>query len=164
MESMSGHGSASAGNSQPRVVVGVDPSDEARAALEWALLYAARLAASVDVVHGWQSEREYVWLNTVPAPDDPTGTARQAVEKLVADARTATAIDEGKVPVTIHVIEGRPVRILLDQGQGADLLVLGSRGHGGFAGLLLGSVSTECATHAPCSVTIVRPGPQDPDR
>jgi nucleotide-binding universal stress UspA family protein len=157
MESMGSHGSGSAGGARPRVAVGVDPSDEARAALEWALRYAALLGATVDVVHGWQSAREYVWLNEVPAPDDPTRTARQAIEQLVSEGRAATGIDEDQVAVTIHVVEGRAVRVLLDQAEGADLLVLGSRGHGGFAGLLLGSVSTECATHASCSVTIVRP-------
>jgi nucleotide-binding universal stress UspA family protein len=60
--------------------------------------------------------------------------------------------------VVDHVVtEGSPARTLLDEARGADLLVVGSRGRGGFAGLLLGSVSQHCVHHAPCPVVVVRP-------
>lgn len=158
MESTSGQGE----NGAARVVVGVDPSAEARAALRWALRYAALGGASVEVAHGWQSAREYVWFAEVPAPEDPMGSVRRAIDQMVSEARTDTGLGEDQVTVTLHVAEGRPVKVLLDRADGAALLVLGSRGHGGFAGLLLGSVSTQCATHAPCSVTIVRPDSEVP--
>jgi len=143
-----------------RVVVGVDPSAEARAALRWALRYGALITATVEVTHGWQAAREYVWFAEFPAPDDPTGPVRRAIEQMVSEARTDTGLSADRVATTVHVVEGRPAKVLLDRADGAALLVLGSRGHGGYAGFLLGSVTTQCAAHAPCPVTIVRPDPE----
>jgi len=64
------------------------------------------------------------------------------------------------VEIERRVVEGRPAAVLVDESQGADLLVVGSRGHGGFAGLLLGSVSQQCAHHAACPVVIVHGKPE----
>jgi len=64
------------------------------------------------------------------------------------------------VEIERRVVEGRPAAVLVNESQGADLLVVGSRGHGGFAGLLLGSVSQQCAHHAACPVVIVHRGPE----
>jgi nucleotide-binding universal stress UspA family protein len=78
--------------------------------------------------------------------------ASESLDKAVAAARQA---DEA-VEIRLHVVEQSPAQALLAAAKGAELLVVGSRGHGGFAGMLLGSVSQHCVQHAPCPVLVMR--------
>jgi len=139
-----------------RIVVGVDGSDGAIAALRWALEEASRRAASVDAIHGW----EY------PYVADVTGMAAYTVGRGELEQAAGETLDRalelaGPAPQGVRVERilghGGAARVLLDAAKGADLLVVGARGHGGFAGLLLGSVSHQCAHHAPCPVVVVPP-------
>jgi nucleotide-binding universal stress UspA family protein len=133
-----------------RIVVGVDASEEAKEALRWAARYARFVGGSLDVVHAWHLAEEYVWLQSSPPPARPTEVARQALANMVAE-EVGPDID-----VKTAVIEGHAAKVLKQAAQGAILLVVGNRGFGGFDGLPLGSTSQHCASHAPCSVVIVR--------
>jgi nucleotide-binding universal stress UspA family protein len=139
-----------------RIVVGVDGSPEAARALQWALDEARLHNVPLEVVHAWQ----------FPAAVDLVGAAadtlvrdlrRVAVDLLdrVVDAVAGT--DPG-VEVERRVVEGGAAASLVNAASLADLLVVGSRGRGGFAGLLLGSVAQQCLHHAPCPVVVVRDG------
>lgn len=135
------------------VVVGVDASEPAREALRWAARYATLSGLPLAVVHAWHPAEEYVWLPEMPPPVPPTETAAQAVDAMVAEVLGA----HRDLPVTTEVVEGRASRVLVDRSRDASVLVVGSRGHGGFDGLTLGSVSGQCAEHAACTVVVVRP-------
>lgn len=146
-----------------RIVVGVDGSPGGRAALRFALEEARLRSATLEAVHAWMMPL----YEGVPGPfvaglppgpplDDVRreleGAARDIIDRALADAGPADGVD-----VRRTVVESSPARALLDAAAGADLLVVGSRGRGGFTGLLLGSVSTQCAKHAPCPVAVVKP-------
>lgn len=135
-----------------RIVVGVDASEGSKEALRWAARYAEGIGASLDVVHAWHVMDEHAWLQSLPPPANPTEVAHKALASVVDDVVTP-----GKLKVRTYVLEGHAVEVLVKAAKGADMLVVGSRGFGGFDGLLLGSVSGHCATHAPCSVVIIRP-------
>jgi len=134
-----------------RIVVGVDASEESMAALRWAARYAASIGADLDVVHAWHALDEHAWLQSLPPPADPTDIARKALAKVVDEVVTP-----GSLRVQTSVLEGHAAQVLVNASNGADMLVVGNRGFGGFDGLLLGSVSGHCATHASCSVVIIR--------
>ncbi len=141
-----------------RIVVGIDGSQNSRAALEFAVREARLRRATVEAVMAWH--RPYTgdaWTMAIPV--DVQGmedSYRQELTTLVEAADT-TGLDG---PISTMVVEGSPAQALLDRSEGADLLVVGSRGHGGFVGLLLGSVGNQVAAHATCPVVIV---PGDPD-
>lgn len=137
-----------------RIVVGVDASEQSKEALRWAAQYARSTGASLDVVHAWHVSDEHAWLQSLPPPANPTEVARKALAAVVDEV-----VAPGTVEVRSAVVEGHAVHVLVKAAQGAEMLVVGSRGFGGFDGLLLGSVSGHCATHAPCSVVIIRPTP-----
>ena len=152
-------------NQREQVVVGVDGSAGSRAALVHALQDASRRGAAVDVVAAFEHP-EY-W---VPHYGPPSVTLEEVREDVRCD--TEALVQEvtrelaGRLPalppVTVHTVPGGAVPALLRAAEGADLLVVGSRGRGGFASMLLGSVSLSCALHAPCPVTVVhavRPKP-----
>jgi nucleotide-binding universal stress UspA family protein len=142
-----------------RIVVGVDGSDASKAALRWALAEAKLRGDSVLAVHAWQVPVLPVDVGPPPVPALDTVTmlpdlernARALVERVVEEV----AADAG-VEVETVAIEGAPATVLIDAARDAELLVVGSRGHGGFLGLLLGSVSMQVALHAPCPVVIDR--------
>jgi nucleotide-binding universal stress UspA family protein len=140
----------------PRIVAGVDGSPSSLAALRWAVGQAGLTGGAVDAVIAWQ----------YPAAAGGYGLASAAVledthyeeiaEKIMADA-ISTAVDPGSdVRVSTWAKEGNAAQVLIDAAAGADLLVVGSRGHGGFAGALLGSVSQHCVHLAPCPVVVIR--------
>lgn len=137
-----------------RVVVGVDGSTSSKEALRWALKEARLRGASLRAVYAWKMPI-YVANGfapvVVPDPAELRRTARERLDAIVYEV-TGGATD---VPIEQKAVEGTAAEVLVDESDGADLLVVGSRGHGGFAGLLLGSVSQQCATHAPCPVVIV---------
>ena len=137
-------------NGSPHVVVGVDGSQPSRAALSWALQYAALAGASVEAVMSWSYPASYA-MGTMVTDWNPEADARQ----LLAD--TVTDVLAGAISPTLTQVvrEGNAAQVLLDETKDAQLLVVGSRGHGGFAGLLLGSVSASCAAHAECPVLVI---------
>lgn len=134
-----------------RIVVGVDASGESRAALRWAARYATSIGADLDVVHAWHALDEHAWLQSLPPPSDPTDIARKALAHVVDEVVTP-----GTLRVQTSVLEGHAAQVLVNASKGAEMLVVGNRGFGGFDGLLLGSVSGHCATNATCSVVIIR--------
>jgi nucleotide-binding universal stress UspA family protein len=148
------HTSGQERDAGPRIVAGVDGSPSSLSALRWAVRQAALTGAAVDAVIAWNyaAAAGYGWA--------PTGTEgsfdfEEDAEKILADAISGV-VNPGNVEVRALVIAGVPAQVLLDACDGADLLVVGSRGHGGFAGALLGSVSQHCVHHAHCPVAVIR--------
>lgn len=137
----------------PRVVVGVDGSAASRWALEWALDEGRLRRATVDVVHAWHLPY-VVGHPLAPVPVD-TGALEEEARRLV-DQMVDGADTRGlpRPPERI-VVMGNAARVVLDVAEGADLIVLGSRGLGGFAGLLLGSVTQHVVNHADCPVVVI---------
>jgi nucleotide-binding universal stress UspA family protein len=136
-----------------RIVVGVDGSEESKAALRWAVGEARLRGASVRAVYAWSLPYVAAAPGLVVPQGDVADFRRDGEEML--DALVAEVGNAG-VDVERVAVEGGPAHVLVEAAEGADLLVVGSRGHGGFAGLLLGSVSQQVAHHAPCPVVIVR--------
>jgi nucleotide-binding universal stress UspA family protein len=139
------------------IVVGVDGSPESRQALRWAAHLAKLLDAPVNVVSAWQYPTTYGYA--APLPDwSPDRDVRR-----VQDQAIAGAFGEQHPPGVTGILQsGGAAHVLLEASETALMLVVGSRGHGGFAGLLLGSVSATVAEHASCPVLIVhgdRPPP-----
>ncbi|QCP00681.1 universal stress protein [Arthrobacter sp. 24S4-2] len=132
------------------IVVGVDGSEQSLAALHWAVDEARIRHGKVRLITAWH-------YPPVPSTVEDSGTndSFHAAERVQADALNAVAA-EG-VDITGMLVRDSPATALMDAAKNADLLIVGSRGHGGFAGLLLGSVSSQVAHHAPCPVLIVRP-------
>jgi nucleotide-binding universal stress UspA family protein len=126
------------------IVVGVDHSAGARVALAFADEEARLRGAKLRAVHAWQ----YSYIGST----DLEG----AIPTTAADLHKLQAAAETSLDASIRVVEGAPAGVLVEASRDADLLVVGSRGHGGFAQLLLGSVSQQCAHHAECPVVIVR--------
>ena len=143
-----------------RVVVGVDGSACSAQALTWTLRHAVLLGAQVEAVACWQAPTIAMGAAGYGAYIDPstydmTGPTTEMLEKAVAagvgDVPGAETLD-----VHCQVLEAYPARALLTAAEGADLLVVGSRGHGELSSVLLGSVGLHCVTHAPCPVVVVR--------
>ncbi|WP_139005476.1 universal stress protein [Arthrobacter crystallopoietes] len=131
-----------------RIVVGVDGSEHSIHALQQAQRYAALLGARLQAVTAWQYP---LMLSAYPVMEWNPG--RDAAE--VLDNALASAFgQDGHADVEKTVTQGQPALVLLDASRGAELLVVGCRGKGGFAGLLLGSVSSAVAAHAHCSVLV----------
>jgi nucleotide-binding universal stress UspA family protein len=143
--------------SQHRIVVGVDGSPGADAALAWAIAEAHLREARVDAVHALHLP-QVVYVPFAPMVKVPIKELEAAAHQIVAEA-ARRAGDHPHVEVTSTVVEGHATTVLLAAARGADLLVVGTRGHGGFAGLLLGSTSQACSHHSPCPVVIVPPPP-----
>jgi nucleotide-binding universal stress UspA family protein len=137
-----------------RIVVGFDGSRSARLAVRWAVLEASLRMATVDVVHAW----------TLPTLTGRALTPKRIVRAVTdaADELLAAALDGvqdavGDTLVRPVPLEGRPARTLVEEAGDADLVVVGSRGHGAFGRLALGSVSSQVLTHASCTVVVVPP-------
>ncbi|MFJ2738149.1 universal stress protein [Streptomyces sp. NPDC087440] len=141
---------------RPRIVVGVDGSPCSRAALRWSLAQAALTGAQVEAVAAWQYPEVYGYsYGWVPSMSDGGVYAKAAESALLDTVATVRAEQPQSPEVTSRVVEGHPLPVLMDAARSARLLVLGSRGHGTFAGALLGSVSQHCVQHAPCPVVVV---------
>ena len=137
-----------------RIVVGVDGSSSSKAALRWAIRQAKLTGCSVDAVTAWRFPTGYGWGPIADGAVDFQGDAK----KTLTDALNEVSGLEPEVPVRPLVTEGHAAEVLLDVAKGADLLVVGSRGHGGFTSALLGSVSLYCVLHAHCAVLVLRDG------
>jgi nucleotide-binding universal stress UspA family protein len=132
-----------------RIIVGVDGSESSIAALRRAAEVAAAFNAPLEAITTWQ----YPAMLDGYYPTD--WSPRDDAEKILATAVDQAFPGESPREVTQTVLEGLPARVLIEQSAHASMLVLGSRGHGGFVGLLLGSVSAACAEHAHCPVLIM---------
>ena len=139
-----------------RIVVGVDGSEGAVQALRFAIEEARIRGAELRAVSAWHVPPAVYGTGWAPASTDLDEFRKLAEASLRESVEEAGATEAG-IEVTPVVREGHPVDLLLEESEGAALLVLGTRGLGGFKGLLLGSVSQQCAHHAPCPVVIVPP-------
>jgi nucleotide-binding universal stress UspA family protein len=139
---------------QRRIVVGVDGSGSSKAALRWAIRQAKLTGSSVEAVTAWRYPTVF---GPAPGFDDAFGFEANAKNAL-AEALAEVSGLEPDVPVRPLVTCGVAAEVLLHEARGADLLVVGSRGHGGFASALLGSVSMYCVLHAYCPVLVLRDG------
>jgi nucleotide-binding universal stress UspA family protein len=141
-----------------RIVVGVDASAGALAALDWACEEAARRGATVQVVTAYAGCGESA--DQLTAMEPWAQAARHDAEETLDRALEARRAEvDGGVAIETTVVDGDAAHALLRLAEGADLLVVGSPGHGVFAGLLLGSVSHACVQHAPCPVVVVPAAP-----
>ncbi|MEU6772291.1 universal stress protein [Streptomyces sp. NPDC046759] len=138
--------------SGPRVVVGVDGSPSSYEALRWAVRYAGLVGGAVDAVAVWELPGLYGWSGPAVDMDVDEEEARQKMRKELTDVLGAEAAGS----VRTHVVQGNPADVLLRAAEGAEVVVVGSRGRGGFAAALLGSVSHHVSQHASCPVVIVR--------
>lgn len=134
---------------RPFIVVGVDGSPSSKLALRWAARIARAENARIDVLGVWQWPYAYGWA-AIPADYAP----QQDIEKVLTEAVDEVFGAHRPGDLRIGVLEGDPARLLIELSKQARLVVVGSRGHGGFAGLLLGSVSAKVAERAHCPVLI----------
>jgi len=138
-----------------RIVVGVDGSEGSDEALRWALRCATETRATVEAVNAW--ELSYEWVDGYFPHIERWCQEASRSARVILDAAVDRAVagQAGSVGVSRTVVEGPAARVLIEEAKGADLLVVGSRGRGGFVGLLLGSVSEQCVQHACCPVVVV---------
>jgi nucleotide-binding universal stress UspA family protein len=136
-----------------RIVVGIDGSEPSRRALRWAVEEARLRGATVEAVHAWAPPfvGGYPYTATVFEPAEFERAAKDLLDGVV-DATDGAGLP---APIERQVVEGPAPRALLDASKGAALLVVGSRGRGGFAGLLLGSTSQQVCHHATCPVVVI---------
>ncbi len=137
------------------VLVGVDGSANSRKALAWAAAEAAEHGAELVVIN--------VWEHTLPPPAGSVSVSEREVpdssQRTTEDLLEEIKQELGENPPLVvqpRVKQGNPAKVLIEESSDADLLVVGTRGHGGFRGLVLGSVSQHVAAYAKCSVTVVR--------
>ena len=143
----------SEGDARRPVTVGVDGSEGSVAALRWAVRYGAATGTPVRAVLAWH----YPTAASVP----PVGYAPESVDEEVESEETVTLrealnkVDASGAQVHGAIVYGHPAQALIDESGRADLLVVGRRGHGGFLGMRIGSVSQHCVTGAQCPVVVV---------
>ena len=146
------------------VVVGVDGSESS--------IHALYCAADEASCHGWVLHVLRAWsMRTVPRPADcPPGAVptlgeyeKEALRRTEAFVRTKLG-EKQRYPVEVHVVHASPAQALIQASERADLLVVGHRGRGGVAGLLLGSVAEDCVRRAHCPVLVVRPHDDRPHK
>ena len=135
------------------IVVGVDGSEHSKAALRWALEEARLRGAALRVVHAW-------WAYPALVPGTPIVSAdwdalREEAQEFARRFVADTIGEPEDVEISAVAPHGTAAPVLVEAAKDAELLVVGSRGHGGFAGLLLGSVSQQCAHHARCPLVVV---------
>jgi nucleotide-binding universal stress UspA family protein len=139
-----------------QIVVGVDGSPSSQAALQWAADQAIRTGADVEAVIAWEYPAVAAGFGLAPAAMVTSSQYREYANKVLTDAISRVTGPGSSVRFSTRVGEGNAAQILLNEAAGEELLVVGSRGHGTFAGAVLGSVSHRVAHHAPCPVVVVR--------
>lgn len=144
------------GQARQVVVVGVDGSAESIAALNWASDYATAMGAMVRAVLVWQHPAAVGQGPVGLAPGAVTEEVEQRMLGDLAEHVAKVAQDPPAARIETRVIYGHPAQVLIDESADASLLVVGSRGHGAFTGMLVGSVSIHCVTSASCPVVVVR--------
>jgi nucleotide-binding universal stress UspA family protein len=138
------------------IVAGVDGSDGSKRALEWAAAEARFRHARLELVHAWYPPGVlYDGLDWMGTDDEVRAELRRLAAQQLDETCTELAATLDGLDVDRVVVENTAAAALLEAAADADLLVVGRRGHGGFAELLLGSVSQQCAHHSTCPVTIV---------
>jgi nucleotide-binding universal stress UspA family protein len=141
---------------EPTVVVGVDGSAGGRHAFHWAIEEARVRRARLRAVYAWDPPRPVSAIGSIISPYDIPG-AEQSAKELLEDA-IDDVLQHSWAPfreIEPRLARGYPPKVLLDQASDGDLLVVGTRGRGGFGGLLLGSVSQHCVTHATGPIAVV---------
>jgi nucleotide-binding universal stress UspA family protein len=134
----------------PRIVVGVDGSSSSRLALRWAAALATASGSRLDAVIAWHFEASY-GRAYLPVDLNPALDAEKTLSETVDEVFGA----HRPTDMRLAVAQGGAAKVLLRESEGARMLVVGSRGRGGFTGLLLGSVSASVAEHATCPVLVV---------
>jgi nucleotide-binding universal stress UspA family protein len=135
------------------IVVGIDGSDPSKQALAWAARQSQLTGTHLEIISTWEYPTTFaypgmMWPVNMPLADEARRTLEQTVDEVLGAG--------DHKDLTMTVIEGHPAVTLAEHSRSASLIVVGSRGHGEFAGMLLGSVSEFLATHAHCPVLIVR--------
>ena len=138
-------------NTIPRIVVGVDGLESSEAALRWAIRQAGLTGAAVEAVTAWQVPPG---SGLVPAADLPD--YQDDARTVLTEAIAGTCAADPEVEVRPRVVQGPAGPALVAAADGADLLVVGYRGHGGLTEGVLGSVGQYCVRHASCPVVIMR--------
>ncbi|MDQ6752241.1 MAG: universal stress protein [Actinomycetota bacterium] len=145
-------------NSSFMIVVGIDGSEHSQTALNWAVDEARQRNGQLRLITAW-NKPPMAWypavLETAAGEIAAEASPEQIAETLQAEALKSAA-DQGVAAAGQVVHNDSPASAILDAAKDADLVVVGSRGHGGFPGLRLGSVSTQVTNHAPCPVLVVR--------
>lgn len=134
-----------------RIVVGVDASEPSKEALRWAIRQAELTGGHLEVVMTWEIPSMGYW-SAIPEGIDFAKESETVLQQTIDEVLGASP----KVSFNAVVLEGHPAPVLVERSHDADLLVVGSRGHGQFTGMLLGSVSEYCVAHASCPVVVVR--------
>ena len=139
----------------PRVVVGVDGSAGARAAVRFAVEVAVRRGVPVEAVISHRPPEAWMDFDAIGdfEYDKATAAAVERAERFIAEV--LRDVPEPHPEIHVTAVLGSAADALIRESAGADLLVVGSRGHGGFSTMLLGSTSMQCVLHAPCPVTVV---------
>ena len=135
-----------------RIVVGIDGSPSSLDALAWAAREAERTGAALEVVSTWEWPTSFGWAAPIPTEFDPEADVQKALRAATEPVQAA----HPDVQINARVVNGHPAPVLVEASKGADLLVVGSRGHGEFLGMVIGSVSEFCAAHAHCPVLVHR--------
>ncbi len=133
-----------------RIVVGVDGSEASLDAVRWAVKQAKLTGAGVEAVTSWRFMRQY------GAEFYGEELDWEQIASSTLEAALSQSVTNDDVEVKRRILQGHPAEVLVEVSEGADLLVVGSRGHGGFVGMLLGSVSEYVIAHALCPVLVVR--------
>jgi nucleotide-binding universal stress UspA family protein len=152
----SASGESTSAGSQETVIVGVDGSPPSTSALAWAARYAQAVGASLRAVLAWHYPSDAALPPVGRTPEPARSQVEQSRYEILDQAIESACRDLPAMHVDGKVIYGHPAQALIDESRNADLLVVGSKGHGGFTGMTLGSVSTHCVTHASCPVTVVK--------
>ena len=139
-----------------RIVVGVDGSPASRTALEWAGDEAVRHGSDLLVLTAWLPVPPPLAGTPSTLPTHGVTNPRETAKEQLMETIRDVLGEDPPVLVQPQVKEGSAAKLLIDFSEGADLLVVGSSGHGGFAGMLLGSVSQHVTAHAKCTVVVVR--------
>lgn len=138
------------------VVVGVDGSAQSVAALRWAARYAAATGAVMRPVLAWHYPSAVVQPPVGVAPASIRTETEEIMQRVLDEAIAQAFGGQLAAEVETRLSYGHPAQVLIDESKEADLLVVGSSGHGAFTGMLVGSVSIHCVTSAFCPVTVVR--------
>jgi nucleotide-binding universal stress UspA family protein len=134
-----------------RIVVGVDGSESSAHALRWAAEEARARGSGLEVIQAWEAN-----IGVIPPASGSAEPFKRQANEILSEAVTSLPTDERPANIDSRAVHGKAAAALIDASAGADLLVVGSHGHGGVAGALLGSVSRRVAEHAHCPVVIVR--------
>ncbi|MGW4458021.1 universal stress protein [Streptomyces albidoflavus] len=144
---------------RPVIVAGVDGSPTSREALRWAAEEARLRTATLRVVCGWEWSSPFNLIGPAleyAAPDADTPSMEELTRAKAEEVVGETLGEEPGVPVEVRVVQGPATRVLVDASEGATLIVVGTRGHSGLKGAVLGSVSRHVTQHARCNVVVVR--------